>query len=137
MKLISLTINALCIIIISGSISFIAIEPISHINKARFVMSNTLKGMPDMPVPYHQTGLSAQQAYVMHTILWQNNPLKTTFGRLLFPVLQISTVKKFYFRIIKKADLYYLHPRGKTCIYQASDITIDMYFTGLWHAVYI
>lgn len=87
MKLISLTINALCIIIISGSISFIAIEPISHINKARFVMSNTLKGMPGMPVPYHQKGLSAQQAYVMHTILWQNNPLKTTFGRLLFPVL--------------------------------------------------
>lgn len=50
-------------------------------------MSNTLKGMPDMPVPYRKKGFSAQQAYVIHTILWQNNPLKTTFGRLLFSVL--------------------------------------------------
>lgn len=50
-------------------------------------MSNTLKGMPDMPVPYRKKGFSAQQAYVMHTILWQNRPLKTTFGSLLFPVL--------------------------------------------------
>lgn len=29
-------------------------------------MSNTLKGMPDMPVPYRKKGFSAQQAYVMH-----------------------------------------------------------------------
>ena len=54
------------------------------------MMSNTLKGMPDMPVPYHQKGFSAQQTYVMHTILWQNNPLKTTFGRLLFSVESCS-----------------------------------------------
>lgn len=33
-------------------------------------MSNTLKGMPDMPVPYRKKGFSAQQAYAMHTILW-------------------------------------------------------------------
>lgn len=58
-------------------------------------MSNTLKGMPNMPVPYHQKGFSAQQTYVMHTILWQNNPLKRLLADSYFLFYKFQLSKNF------------------------------------------
>lgn len=58
-------------------------------------MSNTLKGMPNMPVRYHQKGFSAQQAYVMHTILWQNCLLKRLLADSYFLFCKFQLSKNF------------------------------------------